>query len=118
MLRAFWRESERSPTMSSQNFRLRVKSRMGASLVYDCLLRFRDNASAARAMPPPRTDAALRPVPDEHVRGAHFLDTTTTCLDTTLSSTDILNDGSNFDIIDMSWLEDIEYPGFADIEAW
>lgn len=45
MLRAFWRAGERSMSMCNFDLKLRVKSRLGASLTYDCLLLFRNRLS-------------------------------------------------------------------------
>ncbi|KAI2694764.1 hypothetical protein CBS147372_9603 [Penicillium roqueforti] len=42
MLRRCWSAAERSSKMRQRDLRLRVKSRMGASLVYDCLMNFRN----------------------------------------------------------------------------
>jgi hypothetical protein len=44
LLRSFWCAAERSSNMRQRDLRLRVKSRMGASLVYDCLMSFRNGS--------------------------------------------------------------------------
>ncbi|KIW13611.1 hypothetical protein PV08_08801 [Exophiala spinifera] len=43
LLRRFWSAAERSPNMRQRDLRLRVKSRMGASLLYDCLMSIRNS---------------------------------------------------------------------------
>lgn len=127
MLRAFWRAAERSPTMSTQDITLRAKSRMGASLVYDCLLRFRDQSNAmtsAENLASTSSTSAPEPIsqpqPEPVQTGSNETDTHVSdhLPHISFSSNDVLNEGTEVDMMNMSWLEDIAYPGFADIEGW
>ncbi|KAJ9616001.1 Regulatory protein leu3 [Knufia peltigerae] len=49
MLRRYWSAAEKNPNMRQRDLRLRVKSRVGASLVYDCLMSFRNVSRAESA---------------------------------------------------------------------
>ncbi len=127
MLRAFWRAAERSPNMSRQGLTLRVKSRMGASLIYDCLLRFRNNythisdetgAVHGQNMSPSRSEIASSSIQDDSVAGIHMSNAGTTFPDCSLFPSNQLDVSPDVDLTDMAWLEDIGYSGFADIEAW
>ena len=124
MLRAWWRVAERSPTMSSQDLNLRAKSRMGASLVYDCLIRFRDKTVTGPATNHGQTASALPfDFPHERLRNEAIGGSQTSVPslpfpDPTIFPEDMLNVSPEIDIANMSWLEDIGYPGFADMEMW
>lgn len=110
MLRAFWRAAAQSPTMSSQEIRLRAKSRMGASLLFDSLLRFRDqNATAS-------VEAVSSSSKDGLTTDARVLDATN--LDAAHLPRDILPLGTEIDMTNIVWLEDDAFLGFADFGSW
>lgn len=124
MLRAFWRVAERSPAMSSQDINFRAKSRMGASLVYDSLFRFREKAVTAIASSQVQTGQAPpfevphQRLHNEAIGGSQMPIPNLPFLDPTVFPEDILNVSPEIDIANISWLGDIGYPGFADLETW
>lgn len=123
MLRAFWRAGERSMTMRSQDVKLNVKTRMGASLFYDSLLLFRHHKHRATI-----------PSQDSIVNGNRLvpanLDSTTSIpehlyvhhtqapdpapsISGPMFSDELLDISPNMDIF---WLEEMGYHGFPSIE--
>jgi hypothetical protein len=119
MLRALWRAGERSTTMRSQDLKLRVKTRMGASLVYDCVLLFRrykhraavpsqdSTVNGSRLMP---ANLELTTAPLENLYTDHTqVPNPALSISGSIFSRELLHISPN---IDTFWLEDIGYPGF------
>ncbi|KAK4946099.1 Regulatory protein leu3 [Elasticomyces elasticus] len=124
MLRAFWRAGERSTTMFNQDLKLRVKSRMGASLVYDCLLLFRQKDRSANLSQDSTTNGAqtsphdlnLTVAPSENVYTQPMhVPNSAPSVSGSIFSEGLLHISPNIDMSNMFWLEDMGYPGFFDI---
>ncbi|KAK5354255.1 Regulatory protein leu3 [Exophiala xenobiotica] len=130
MLRAFWRAAERNPSMSSQAPKLHIKSRLGASLAYDCLLLFRSKSSDNRAKGPDGPTQNNQPLAGEISQNtpspisnglpdSMFLPAVPpTDLDLSVFPEGILSISPNIDMTDTLWLQDIGYPAFPDLEVW
>ncbi|KAI1608239.1 hypothetical protein EDD36DRAFT_423662 [Exophiala viscosa] len=124
MLRAFWRAGERSTTMCSQDLRLRVKSRMGASLVYDCLLLFRQKNKSANfsqasttngsQLAPHNLGLTMSPSENVYTDPTHVPDPAPS-ISGSMFSGELLHISPNIDMDNMFWLEDMGYPGFFDM---
>ncbi|KIX01449.1 uncharacterized protein Z518_09175 [Rhinocladiella mackenziei CBS 650.93] len=121
MLRAFWRAGERSTTMCSQDLRLRVKSRMGASLVYDCLWLFRQKNKPAvptqdpttnnSRLMPPDLDLTASPSENVHTDPMQMQGATPSISDPMFSDEELLHISPNIDMSNMFWLEDLVFVG-------
>lgn len=105
MLRLFWSAAERSVTMRQSDLRLRVRSRMGASLVYDCLMSFRHATRHEFA------ESTTRPSdPNRAAFSTEQGGTPGPALDTEVYGFDNLQFTSDVDLTNMFLFDDIGYP--------